>query len=99
MINTLKSLFGLGPETDYVQLMKNGAVIIDVRSKGEYQQGHIRGSVNIPLQNLENNLAKIKKDKPVITCCASGLRIASAKGLLQSSGYTEVYNGGGWMKF
>lgn len=96
MINTLKSLFGLGPKTDYVQLMKNGAVIIDVRTKGEYQQGHIRGSLNIPLQSLENNLAKIKKDKPVITCCASGMRSASAKSILKANGFSEVYNGGGW---
>lgn len=96
MINTLKSLFGLGPKTDYVQLMKNGAVIIDVRTKGEYQQGHIRGSLNIPLQSLENNLSKIKKDKPVITCCASGMRSASAKSILKANGFSEVYNGGGW---
>lgn len=96
MINTIKKLFGLGPKVDYVQLMKDGAVIIDVRTKAEFQDGHIKGSVNIPLQSLENNLSKIKKDKPVITCCASGMRSASAKGILKSRGYTDVYNGGGW---
>jgi rhodanese-related sulfurtransferase len=96
MINTIKKIFGLGPKVDYVQLVKNGAVIIDVRTKAEFQDGHIRGSINIPLQNLENNLSKIKKDKPVITCCASGMRSASAKGILKSKGYPEVYNGGGW---
>jgi phage shock protein E len=96
MIQTLKNLFGLGPKVDFKELMKQGAVIIDVRTKGEYQGGHIRGSVNIPLNNLSGNLSKIKKDKPVITCCASGMRSASAKGILQSNGY-EAYNGGGWM--
>ncbi len=96
MIKTIKKIFGLGPKVDYVQLMKNGAVIIDVRTKAEFQGGHIRGSINIPLQVLESNLSKIKKDKPVITCCASGMRSASAKGILKSKGFTEVYNGGGW---
>ncbi|MEO5643633.1 MAG: rhodanese-like domain-containing protein [Bacteroidia bacterium] len=96
MINTIKKLFGLGPKVDYVQLMKNGAIIIDVRTRAEFQDGHIRGSVNIPLQGLESNLSKIKKDKPVIICCASGMRSASAKSILKSKGFSEVYNGGGW---
>lgn len=97
MIQLIKRLFGFGPKVDFRELMNNGAQIIDVRSKGEYQSGHIRGSLNIPLQNLSGNLSKIKKDKPVITCCASGMRSASAKSILRSQGFTEVYNGGGWM--
>ncbi len=96
MISTIKKLFGLGPKVDYVQLMKDGAVIIDVRTKEEFRNGHIGGSINIPLQSLESNLSKIKKDKPVITCCASGMRSASAKSILKSEGFPEVYNGGGW---
>jgi phage shock protein E len=97
MLNTLKNILGFGPKTDYAELLQNGAVIIDVRTKGEFQGGHIKGAINIPLQSLESNLSKIKKDKPVITCCASGMRSASAKSILKSKGYTEVYNGGGWM--
>lgn len=97
MIQLLKNIFGIGPKVDLKELMKNGAQIIDVRTRDEFQGGHIRGSVNIPLQNLSGNLSKIKKDKPVITCCASGMRSASAKSILKSNGFTEVYNGGGWM--
>ena len=97
MIQLLKNIFGLGPKVDLKELMKKGAQIIDVRTKEEFQGGHIRGSVNIPLQNLNGNLSKIKKDKPVITCCASGMRSASAKSILKSNGFTEVHNGGGWM--
>lgn len=96
MIETVKKLFGMGPQTDYNALLKNGAIILDVRTKGEYLSGHIKGSLNIPLQTLEANIGKLKKDKPVITCCASGMRSASAKGILQSKGFKEVYNGGGW---
>jgi rhodanese-related sulfurtransferase len=97
MFNFLKNILGGSPKPDMKELVKNGAQIIDVRTPGEYKGGHIRGSVNIPLQNLQSNLSKIKKDKPVITCCASGMRSASAKGILKSNGYTEVYNGGSWM--
>ena len=96
MINTLKKMFGLGPKVDYNELLNNGAIILDVRSKGEYDSGHIKGSINISLQTLEQNLTKLKKDKPIIACCASGMRSSSARGFLQSKGY-EVYNGGGWM--
>jgi phage shock protein E len=97
MLQAIKNLLGLGPKVDFKALLQNGATIIDVRSKGEYQGGHIKGSVNIPLDSLGNNLSKIKKDKPVITCCASGMRSASAKAMLKSRGFAEVHNGGGWM--
>lgn len=97
MLNTIRNLFGMGVKTDYAQMVKNGAIILDVRSKGEFESGHIRGSINIPVDQLRNNLNKLKdKNKPIITCCASGMRSASAKALLKSAGYQEVYNGGGW---
>jgi len=98
MIQVLKKLFGLGPKIDYKELVERGAQIIDVRTKGEFQQGHIKGSINIPLQNLRNNVSKIKKGKPLITCCASGSRSASARNILKVSGFNEVHNGGGWMR-
>jgi rhodanese-related sulfurtransferase len=97
MINILKKLFGFGPSVNYAELVKNGAIILDVRSKGEFSGGHIKGSVNISVDTLRNNLVKLKdKNKTIITCCASGMRSATAKGLLQSNGYVNVYNGGGW---
>lgn len=97
MLSLIKKMLGFGPAVDFAQLVKEGAVIVDVRSKSEFSSGHIKGSVNIPLDTLSNNLSKLKsKDKPVITCCASGMRSASAKGILKSNGYTQVYNGGGW---
>lgn len=96
MLDSIKSLFGL-EKADYAQLVKDGAIILDVRSKGEYADGHIKGSINISVDQLSGNLHKLKdKTKPVITCCASGMRSATAKSILQSNGFTEVYNGGGW---
>lgn len=97
MLQQLKNIFGFGPKVNWKELVQNGAQIIDVRTQAEFQGGHIRGSVNIPLPHISNSLSKIKKNKPVITCCASGMRSASAKGILESNGFTEVYNGGGWM--
>ena len=97
MISTLKKIFGFGPATDYSELVKQGAIILDVRSKGEYASGHIKGSINIPVEQLSKNLNKLKdKNQHIITCCASGMRSASAKQILMSNGFSTVYNGGSW---
>ena len=96
MIEGIKKIFDFGKSTDFATLMKNGAQIIHVRTPGEFSSGHIHGSVNIPLGDLKEQLKKIKKDKPVITCCASGMRSANAKSILLAHGFSEVYNGGGW---
>ena len=97
MIQALKELLGLGPKIDYAALVKQGAVILDVRTKGEYAAGHIKGSVNISVDQLKNNLNRLRdKNTPIITCCASGMRSGTAKSILKSNGYTQVHNGGGW---
>ncbi len=99
MFSILKKMFASGKETNYVELVKQGAIILDVRSKGEYASGHIKGSINIPVDALGNSLNQLKdKNKPIITCCASGMRSAAAKSVLQKNGYQEVYNGGGWVR-
>jgi phage shock protein E len=97
MINAIKKLLGLAPKINFAQLVQQGAVIVDVRSKNEFNSGHISSSINIPVNQLGSNLNKLNnKNKPVIVCCASGMRSAAAKKILQSNGYTTVYNGGGW---
>lgn len=96
MLDFLKNLFGGGPSTDFGQLVRDGAKIIDVRTPGEYQSGHIPGSINIPLNELPGKLQQLDKSKPVITCCASGMRSGSAKSLLAANGFPDVHNGGGW---
>lgn len=97
MLNSIKTALGFGPIADFKELVKNGAQIIDVRTRGEYASGHVKGSINIPLNELSSGIKKLKKDKPIITCCASGMRSSSAKATLLSLGFTEVHNGGGWM--
>jgi rhodanese-related sulfurtransferase len=97
MFELIKKLLGI-KTIDYAQLVKEGAIVLDVRTSGEFSTGHIKGSINIPLNALSKNLAKLKsKNKPIIACCASGMRSASAKGILKSNGFSNVYNGGSWM--
>ena len=94
MIDFIKKLFGKN-KVDYKALVESGAQIIDVRTPAEYSSGSIRNSKNIPLQQLVSEMKKLDLKKPIITCCASGMRSASAKAILKQNGF-EVYNGGGW---
>lgn len=97
MLDSIKKMFGFGPSVDFRELVKNGAVIVDVRTPGEFQSGHIKNSINIPLNNIGAQSSKLNKSKPIITCCASGMRSSQARSILLSKGFTEVHNGGGWM--
>ncbi len=97
MINTIKKILGIGQKINYTELVKQGAIILDVRSRSEFESGHIKGSINISVDTLGYNLSKLKdKNKTIITCCASGMRSASAKSILKTNGYINVHNGGGW---
>ncbi len=90
----LLSLFS--SPTDFRALVNKGAIIIDVRSAAEYKSGHIKNSLNIPLETIKTQTNKIKqKNTPVITVCRSGNRSGVAKQMLASQGI-EVYNGGAW---
>ena len=99
MIKSILNLLGLGTKPDYYELVSNGAIVVDVRTAAEYKAGHIEGSINIPVEGLRKNEGKLKgkQETPIITCCASGMRSASAKGILKAKGFKEVHNGGAWM--
>lgn len=94
MLNLLKSLFG--PKADFKELVSKGAVIVDVRTPEEFKVGHIKGSINIPVDKIAGQAEKLKKQgKAVITCCRSGARSGMAKEILNKKG-VEAYNGGPW---
>lgn len=96
MLEAIKKFMGIRT-TDYAQLVEQGAIVVDVRTAGEFSQGHIKGSVNIPVDRIAQQADQLKaRKKPVITCCASGMRSATAKSILESKGIAEVYNGGSW---
>tara|TARA_B100000809_G_scaffold73340_1_gene71122 strand:+ start:5068 stop:5367 length:300 start_codon:yes stop_codon:yes gene_type:complete len=95
----IRKIFGLGPKINYQELLKNGAVLIDVRSPGEYAQGKVSGSQNIPLNKIDEELKKLKElNKPILLCCASGIRSGRAASILKQNGI-EAYNVGSWNKF
>lgn len=92
----LNLLFGNKKEA-LKTFQSKGAIIIDVRTTEEFKQGAITGSKNIPLQTILSKIDTIKKlNKPVITCCASGMRSGNAATILRNNGI-ECINGGSWM--
>lgn len=99
MAGLFSKLFGMEDNSNLKTLLANGAILLDVRTQGEYKQGHGANSVNIPLDVLSSNLSKLDKNKPIIVVCASGMRSSSATSLLKKNGFTEVHNGGGWTNF
>jgi phage shock protein E len=99
MFNWLKRLFKLEsrPTPNYQQLVQEGALILDVRTAGEYHLNHFPISKNIPLDKLAANFSQLPNlNQVIITCCVSGQRSAAAQKLLRAAGYTQVYDGGSW---
>ncbi len=76
---------------------KDDIFILDVRSQGEYSEGHIKGATLIPMNQVKKNLDKIPKDKDVVVLCAVGGRSSAATKFLVKAGYTNVYNMPGGM--
>lgn len=93
----LLDFLGMGGKSESIAAFtEKGATIIDVRSAGEFQGGHIKGAKNIPLNTIDSKINDVKKiGKPVIVCCQSGMRSAQAASILKRNGI-EVINGGGW---
>ena len=72
-------------------LVKQGAVLLDVRGPEEFAAGHLDGALNIPVQVLEGQLSQLpKKDRAIVVYCRSGARSARARQLLLAAGYTSV---------
>jgi len=98
MFQFFKKLFAPTVPINYKELVKDGAIVIDVRTPSEYKSGHIKSSKNIPLQELSKKLNSLNKHKTYILCCATGNRSGSAKKLMVSAGFEFVHNGGGWIQ-
>jgi phage shock protein E len=70
-------------------------LLVDVRTPEEYASGHIAGSVNIPLQELQSRMSEIPSNQAVVLYCRSGNRSGQAATLLRDAGYTQIYDLGG----
>lgn len=92
----LSSLFGMGGASkEAIQdKIKSGAVIIDVRTPGEFNSGHAKGSKNIPLNQLSSKMNALK-GKEVIVVCKSGGRAMQAESMLKQAGIDAI-NAGPW---
>lgn len=78
-------------------LIKNGALLVDVRNPNEYEKFHLANAINIPLDNLESD--QRLKDHTAILYCKSGMRCSDGKKRLQKMGITNVYNFGGFNRW
>lgn len=78
------------------QITKNETFYVDVRTPAEFAQGSVKGAINIPLDQIENQLAKFKDKKNIVVFCRSGNRSSQAKVILEQNGFTNIKNGGSW---
>lgn len=98
MLRIFKNLFSQKKNNKLETLIEEGAFLVDVRNPDEFSLGHVKGSVNIPLGELPNRLAKFKDQNQIVVFCRSGMRSAQAKLILEQKGFTNVINGGTWQK-
>jgi rhodanese-related sulfurtransferase len=87
---------GSSTNENLATLVNEGAFLVDVRSPGEFADGNVKGSVNIPLDQVQNQLAKFKEKENIVVFCRSGNRSSQAKSILEQNGFTNVTNGGTW---
>lgn len=83
-------------ESELSTLIKEGAILIDVRNSDEFAEGSVPGAINIPVDLLQDNIEELKTNKPIIVFCKSGNRAEKAKKMLEKNNITDVTNGGSW---
>lgn len=91
-----KQLFNGFPAIDLGKIIKDGAFLVDVRTAAEFANGHVKGSVNIPLDQIASQLSRFKDKKSIVVFCQSGGRSSQAKSILEKNGFSQVINGGSW---
>lgn len=94
MFGIFKNLLGGG--TNITDKLREGAFLVDVRNPAEFDGGHVKGSINIPLDRVAISLEKFKNKKNIIVFCRSGNRSSQAKSILEKYGFSNVTNGGTW---
>ena len=94
--NIVAEIKSISPEEVY-EIIKNSEdyLIVDVRTKEEYDSGHIEGALLLPVQELEVRLDELLMDKPIIVYCRSGGRSRTAATILVENGFKQVYDMGG----
>jgi len=96
--NIIKKKVNIIQWCDIADLNPADSIIIDSRTKEEYEFGHIEGAVNIPVDELRSRLNEIQKDKKIVVYCAVGLRGYLSARILMQHGYDNVYSLSGGYK-
>lgn len=78
------------------QEFNKNAFLVDVRTPEEFAQGSVKGAINIPLNELENQIQKFEGKDTIVVFCRSGSRAATAQDILENKGFKNVINGGSW---
>jgi phage shock protein E len=92
------SIIGLG-NNKIKEALRRGAIIIDVRTASEFDQGKVRGSINIPTDRIDINLRRIAHmHRPIIICSDSDSENERVISFLKANGVKEIYNGGHWTR-
>ncbi|MFO0682752.1 MAG: rhodanese-like domain-containing protein [Sandaracinus sp.] len=73
------------------ELVAQGATLLDVRTEGEWSEGHLAGAIHVPVQELDSRMSEVPHDHPVVVYCLSGGRSARAAAALAAAGY-DVYD-------
>lgn len=98
MFGIFKNLFVQSDNSNLTETIKNGAFLVDVRTPAEFSAGSVKGAVNIPLDKVQNQLAKFKNKKKIVVFCLSGNRSGQAQFILKRNGFQNVINGGTWQR-
>lgn len=79
-------------ELDYREINLEEYFMIDVRTKKEYQEGHLNGAINIPLSDIKGKIKDTNVDKKILLYCQSGIRSKKALKILEDLGYKDIYH-------
>jgi phage shock protein E len=96
MMNFFNEMNSVMLDKDIKTMIQEGAFLVDVRTEVEFMNGHVPGSVNIPLHSIPSQLDQFKGKNEIIVFCQSGGRSSQAKAFLDINGILHVTNGGTW---
>ena len=80
------------PPDQAKRLVDSGALLVDVRTREEFAAGHVPGAVNLPVQELDQRMSELPRDRDLVLYCRSGHRSGRAAGMLKDAGYAKVHN-------
>ncbi len=96
MISFLKKIFGMSQGDDSLaETLRDDPFLVDVRTPAEFFSGNVKGSINIPLGQLHDQLSKFEGQNNIVVFCQSGMRSSQAKSILSKAGF-QATNAGSW---